>query len=276
MKSSFTIALCQTRVVDDKHKNINNAVARIEEAAQNGAELVALPEIFNCPYQKELFADYAESIDSGETIKRISDTAKKLGTYIVAGSIPETDEGKIYNTSITFDNKGRIIAKYRKVHLFNIDIPGKIVFKESEVLSQGNDITVINTELCKIGIAICYDIRFPEQMRLLALSGAELIVIPAAFNMITGQAHWELLIRTRAIDNQVYVAAVSPARNENAAYIAYGNSMVADPWGNVIAKADEKEGIIYALIDLDIVKKTRTELPLLKHRRNDVYKLMTK
>jgi omega-amidase len=261
MKSSFTIALCQTRVVDDKHKNINNAVARIEEAAQNGAELVALPEIFNCPYQKELFADYAESIDSGETIKRISDTAKKLGTYIVAGSIPETDEGKIYNTSITFDNKGRIIAKYRKVHLFNIDIPGKIVFKESEVLSQGNDITVINTELCKIGIAICYDIRFPEQMRLLALSGAELIVIPAAFNMITGQAHWELLIRTRAIDNQVYVAAVSPARNENAAYIAYGNSMVADPWGNVIAKADEKEGIIYALIDLDIVKKTRTDQP---------------
>ena len=263
-------------VIDNKDSNIKKALEMIKIAAENKSDMVILPEMFNCPYDNNKFKKYAEERKNSKTLKAIKESAKELNLYIVAGSIPELEDDNLYNSSFIFDRDGEIIASHRKMHLFDIDIAGKISFKESETLSAGNQITVVDTELCKIGVAICYDIRFPELLRLMALKGAELIVIPGAFNMTTGPAHWETLIRSRAIDNQLYVAAASPARNEELSYVAYGNSMVADPWGEIVARACEKEEIIYADLKLSRIKEVRKELPVLNSRRKDIYDLIEK
>ena len=165
----------------------------------------------------------------------------------------------------------RLIGKHRKMHMFDIDIEGGIKFMESEALTPGDSVTVLETEYCKIGIAICFDVRFPELSRKMALEGAEIIVLPAAFNMTTGPAHWELSMRARALDNQVYFAAVSPARNINASYIAWGHSCVVSPWGDVLGILAEKEGILSVTVDTEYVKSVRDQLPLLKARRPELY-----
>jgi len=179
----------------------------------------------------------------------------------------------VYNTSYVFDRAGKEIAKHRKMHLFDIEVEGGQQFKESDVLSAGAGVTVFDTEFCKMGLMICYDIRFPELSRLMAIMGAEVIVVPAAFNMTTGPAHWEISFRMRALDNQVYMIGAAPARDYEASYHAYGNSIVTAPWGNVVCRMDEKEGMLLQEIDLEQVNKVRRELPLLKHRRSDVYEL---
>lgn len=273
---SFKLALCQMHVVQDKVKNIEKAVEMLWKAAEDGADIAVLPEMFNCPYDNSRFREYSESMDDSPTLDAISRKSKELGIYVVAGSIPEIYASKLYNTCVVFDRQGKKIGYHRKMHLFDIDVEGKIRFMESEVLSPGNDITVVETEFCKTGICICYDIRFPELSRLMALRGAEMIIVPGAFNMVTGPAHWEILMRTRALDNQVFLAAVSPARDLSASYTAYGNSMVANPWGSVVSRAGEEEEIVLVDIDLDEVAKVRRELPLLKHRRTDIYELNTK
>ncbi len=197
----------------------------------------------------------------------MSGIAKELGIYLIGGSIPELKDDNVYNTSYIFDRSGAVIGTHRKVHLFDIDVEGGIRFMESDTLTAGDEITVVETEFCKVGVAICYDVRFPEQSRRMALMGAKLIVLPAAFNMTTGPLHWDLSMRMRALDNQVYFAACSPARDTEGVYVAYGNSCVADPWGQFAAHADEKEGILYCDIDLGKVESVRNQLPLLKHRR---------
>lgn len=266
------LALCQMMVGMNKKDNVEKACSMIREAVSEGADIAALPEMFNCPYSNSYFRDYAED-EEGETVRTLSELAKETGVYIVGGSIPELDGDKVYNTSFIFGRKGEILGKHRKVHLFDIDVEGGISFRESDTLSPGNGLTVVDTEFCRIGVAICYDVRFPEMSRLMALEGAELIILPAAFNMTTGPVHWDLSMRMRALDNQVYFAAVSPARDMNGVYQAYGNSCVASPWGEFAAHTDETEGILYCDIDLERVKKVRKELPLLKHRREDLYKL---
>jgi omega-amidase len=273
MKNKFKVALCQMKVIDNKDSNIKKALDMIKTSAGNESDLIILPEMFNCPYDNSKFKEYAEEKNISKTLKAISNAAKELNQYIIAGSIPELDSNKLYNSSFVFNGNGEIIGSHRKIHLFDIDIAGKITFKESETLSAGNQITVIDTEFCKIGIAICYDMRFPELLRLMTIKGAELIVIPGAFNTTTGPAHWKTLIRARAIDNQIYMAAASPALNEELSYVAYGNSMVADPWGEILARAGQEEEIIYADIDLSKIKEVREELPVLKNRREDIYKM---
>ncbi|MCT4564217.1 MAG: carbon-nitrogen hydrolase family protein [Maledivibacter sp.] len=268
--SEFKIAVCQLDVLQKKEDNLGKAKEMIKEASHNGSDLVVLPEMFNCPYGNSSFPRFAEEFP-GETTSFLSKLAQDERVYIVGGSIPEKEGDNIFNTSYIFDRKGNVIGKHRKIHLFDIDIEDDISFKESDTLGYGNDITVFDTEFCKIGVAICYDMRFPELMRLMTLRGAEIIIIPAAFNMTTGPAHWHALSKIRAIDNQVYFVAASPARNLDSSYVAFGHSLIADPWGDVIAEADEKERIIYANIDLSRVKKIRNQLPLLKHRRVDLY-----
>lgn len=275
MKDKFTVALCQMQVVEDKNENVAHALDMIKKASQK-ADIIILPEMWNCPYQTELFPLYAEEMDNSPTLNAICKAAKKQETYILAGSIPEKHDGKTYNSSFFINPDGEIIGVHRKVHLFDIDVPDAISFKESQTLTAGNNVTVIDTELGKIGICICYDIRFPELLRLMALEGAELIIVPGAFNMTTGPAHWKPLIKVRAVDNQVYVAAASPARDNKASYVAYGHSMVADPWGKVISEAGAGEEILYVTIDLSSIEKVRYELPLLKNRRTDIYQLRKK
>lgn len=262
-------------VAESKDENIASARAMIKEASSRGSKFVVLPEMFNCPYNSELFHTFAEKYPEGETIKMLSEAARAEKVFLVGGSIPELEEGTVYNTSFVFSPEGKLLAKHQKVHLFDVDFAGGLSFQESKTLGYGKTITVIKTEICTFGVCICYDIRFPELSRLMALTGAELIVIPAAFNMTTGPAHWELLLRARAVDNQVFVAGAAPARNEKASYISYGHSAVVDPWGKIIANTDEKEGIIYGVIDLNLIDKIRNELPLLKHRRSDIYQIVS-
>ena len=275
MKDNFRIGLCQMKVLDDKMLNLGKAIDMIDRAAKEGVEMVILPEMFNCPYDTNKFKAYAESRDSSKSLKAVSTAAKDHGVYLVAGSIPELLDGKIYNSCFIFDRKGQIIDVHRKMHLFDVDIPD-IEFKESDTITPGNRVTVVDTDPIKIGVAICYDMRFPELFRLMALKGADIMVVPGAFNMTTGPAHWKTTVRARAIDNQTYVAAVSPARNTNLSYVAYGHSIIVDPWGKVIGEAGYGEQIICATIDISYLKNVREELPLLKNRRTDIYELIEK
>ncbi len=266
--ANIRVGLCQMSVAEEKSLNITNAVKHLSYCHSKGADIAVLPEMFNCPYDISKFSIYAESIENGETVKAISDAAKRLSMFIVAGSIPEASNGKLYNTSLVFDKQGRIIAKHRKVHLFDINIPGSIVFRESEVLSAGKEVTVVDTEFGKIGVAICFDMRFPELYMQMCQLGAVCIITPGAFNMVTGPAHWELLVRARALDNMLFHAAVSPARNENSNYIAYGYSMVCNPWGQVLAQCSDKEDNIVVDINTDEITSSRRRLPVISETQD--------
>jgi predicted amidohydrolase len=271
--SSFKIAICQMRVVDDKQVNIDKAKSMIKESTDNGADMVVLPEMFNCPYDTQKFSAYAESADDSPSLKTVSMAANMNDVYLFAGSIPELLDGNIYNSCFIFNRNGEVLDVYRKMHLFDVDIPG-MIFKESETVTAGNKITVVDMDLTNVGMAICYDIRFPELFRIMTLKKAGLMVVPGAFNMKTGPAHWKILIRARAIDNQVYMVVASPAPNEDLPYVAYGHSLIVDPWGKVLCEAGKDEEIIYATIDTSYTDKIRRELPILKNRRTDIYKLI--
>lgn len=269
----FKVAVCQMTVEEGKTENLQRAEAMLRKAVEDfNPEILVLPEMFNCPYANDYFPSYAEEYP-GESTIILSRLAKELKVYIVGGSIPEREKDKIYNTSFVFDPEGSLVARHRKMHLFDIDIEGGISFKESDTLGSGREVTVFQTPFCKIGLAICYDMRFPELMRLLAEKGAEVVVVPAAFNMTTGPAHWDSLIKVRALDNQLYFVAASPARNLKAVYHAYGHSSIVNPWGEVVVRGGAEEEIICGEVDLDYVDKIRNQLPLLKHRRRDVYEL---
>ena len=265
------LGLCQMKVTADKAENLRHARELIDKAAAGGAELVMLPEMFNSPYENAAFPVYAEPA-GGESWQMLSRAAKENGVYLVGGSVPELEAGKIYNTSFLFDREGRELARHRKVHLFDIDVPGGQRFKESDTLTAGDQITLVDTPWGKIGVAICFDIRFAEFFRVMGDGGAVLIAIPAAFNMTTGPAHWDLTFRMRAIDQQCFVAGCSPARDESASYVAYGNSLVADPWGSFPLHMDEKEHVRVVELDLADLEKYRGQIPILSGRRKDLYR----
>lgn len=265
------ISIIQMKTGKQKEENLQTALRWIERAAEEETDIVVLPEMFNCPYETENFPLYGETED-GESVERLSKAAGKHHIYLVGGSIPERDEeGRIYNTSFVFDREGCIIGKHRKMHLFDINIKGGQYFKESDTLTAGNTITVFPTEFGKMGLCICYDIRFPEIFRMMVDEGALAVFCPAAFNRTTGPKHWELLFRGRAVDNQIFMAGAAPAADETAAYISYGHSILTSPWGEVLAEAGEKEQILRGYFDFSEVKKVRKELPLLLHRRKGIY-----
>ena len=272
MGRKILIGLCQMQVCEDKAKNIQKARELIKQAGDEGCLIAILPEMFICPYDTSCFREYAEPSAGGRVFDFLSSVASEFGMIIIGGSIPEaTIGGSVYNTSLIFDSSGHLVGRHRKAHLFDIDIKNGIKFKESDVLTAGNEITVIDTPLIKMGVGICYDIRFPEFARAMVQKGAEILIYPAAFNNITGPAHWELLLRARAVDNQLFTAGVSSARNESASYKAYGHSMICDPWGNTIAKTDHKEGLVIGEIDLEKIYSIREQLPVLRHRRPKLY-----
>ena len=266
----FKLALCQISGSADKERNRAKASEYVREAAANGAQVISLPEMWNCPYSNDYFRKYAEPED-GESVQMMSELAKELGIYLIGGTIAELEGDKVYDTAFCFGKDGSIIGKHRKVHLFDIDVAGKVRFMESDTLTAGDSVTIVDTEFCKIGVAICYDVRFPDLFMKMALEGAKLIVLPAAFTYPTGMVHWDLLMRSRAMDNQVYFAGNAPARDENGIFKAYGNSCIVDPWAEFVAHADEKECIIYGDIDLEKEESIRQQLPVLKHRRPELY-----
>lgn len=267
------VAAIQMPTVKDKIQNIRTAGTYIEKIKAENPDFVILPEMFCCPYQTENFPVYAEK-EGGPSWQAMSDYARKYHIYLIAGSMPEADDvGNVYNTSYIFDRDGKQIGKHRKTHLFDINVKNGQYFKESDTLTSGDHATVFDTEFGKMGVMICYDIRFPEFARTMALDGARMIFVPAAFNMTTGPAHWELTFRARALDNQIYMLGCAPARDTQAGYISWGHSIVTDPWGKVMEQLDEKEGILIEEIDLDREEQIREQLPLLKHRKSEMYHL---
>lgn len=240
-----------------------------------------MPECFNSPYGTQYFSKYAETLlpsppsqEQSPSFHALSSIAKEAKAYLVGGSIPEfaPETKKYYNTSLVFSPTGCLIASHRKTHLFDIDIPGKIRFKESEVLSAGNKVTIVDLpDYGKIGLAICYDIRFPETAMIAARNGCFLLVYPGAFNLTTGPLHWSLLGRARAMDNEVYVALCSPARDLDATYHAWGHSLVANPKAEVIVEAAEEEDIVYADLEPQTIEDIRKGIPIYEQRRFDVY-----
>nr|XP_054407594.1 omega-amidase NIT2 isoform X2 [Pongo abelii] len=243
--ASFRLALIQLQISSIKSDNVTRACSFIREAATQGAKIVSLPECFNSPYGTKYFPEYAEKIP-GESTQKLSEVAKECSIYLIGGSIPEEDAGKLYNTCAVFGPDGTLLAKYRKIHLFDIDVPGKITFQESKTLSPGDSFCTFDTR-------------------------CQLLVYPGAFNLTTGPAHWELLQRGRAVDNQVYVATASPARDDKASYVAWGHSTVVNPWGEVLAKAGTEEAIVYSDIDLKKLAEIRQQIPVFRQKRSDLY-----
>jgi len=278
MLPKFRLALIQLAVGASKADNLTRAEAFIKKAAkEGGAQVIALPECFNSPYGTQYFNEYAEDMTSGSSpsLDVLKKSAKENSIHLIGGSIPEREGDRLYNTCVICGPDGQVLAKHRKVHLFDIDIPGKITFKESETLSPGNSFTTFSTNHCQVGVGICYDIRFAEMALVYRDLGCQVLVYPGAFNMTTGPAHWEALARSRALDNQVYVATVSPARDTGASYVAWGHSTVMDPWGSVVSKTEEKEDIVYADIDLEKLKTIRDQVPITKQRRSEMYKVVS-
>jgi len=269
---SLLLALVQLKVGANKAENLAAASALVTKAAKNGAKLVSLPECFNSPYGTQYFADYAEKIP-GETSNTLSKLAKDLQIHLVGGSIPESCDGKIYNTTPVFGPDGEMLGKFSKIHLVDLDVPGKVKMKEAEVLSPGDSLLSFDVGPCKVGIGICNDMRFPELAHMYEQQGCNLLLYPGAFSTTTGPLHWQSLVTARALDNQVYVAGCSPARDDNATYAAWGHSMVVDPWGNIVAKTEEKEDIIYADIDLDHLSTVRNQMPTHIQKRNYTFRV---
>ena len=269
--AKFNLALVQMGGALTNDENIRNARSKIDEAASNGADIVVLPEMFSCPYKASNFPIFAQE-DGQANWLALSESARKNRVYLVAGSMPEREGSCIYNTSYVFDRDGKQIAKHRKMHLFDCDIPGGANFHESDTLTAGNQVTVFETEFGKFGLMVCFDIRFPELSRLMCDLGAKMLFVPAAFNLVSGPNWWEVMFRARATDNQVYMAGCSPARDEKASYVAWGHSLVVDPFGKILAQLDEKEAILYQQVDLAEVENFRQQYKILQSRRLDIYR----
>lgn len=267
----YTVAVIQMDSQNDKGKNLRQACTWIEEAAERGAKLVCFPEVMNLIGRNVGEGGGKEEIQ-GYTITKLCEKAKECGIYIQGGSITEEVQGEKIsrNTSVMISPDGEVIGIYRKLHMFDITLADGKPFKESDKVKGGDEIVTVPTELGTFGMSVCYDIRFPELYRIMALRGAQVIFTPASFTMPTGKDHWEPLLRARAIENGCYVVAAGQIGTKPA-YMAYGNSMVIDPWGTVIARAKDIPGITYAEIDLDYLEKIRSQIPSLQNRRADIY-----
>lgn len=277
LSKSLQVALLQFHANADKTANLKKVTEFIQTALKHSPkpQLIMLPECFQSPYAVDEFKNYAEKIPDGETTKLLSKLAKDNEVSIIGGSIPEFDEsdGGLYNTSVVFNSNGEIIAKHRKVHLFDISIPNGITFKESDSLKPGNKATVFEIPEIetKFGLGICYDIRFPELAMIASRKGAGIMAYPGAFNTVTGPKFWTKFAIARAIDNQNYVLMCSPARNPNGGYQAYGHSMVVDPNGEILVEAGHDEEIVYAELKKDIITEARNNIPITIQRRFDIY-----
>ncbi|MBR3396692.1 MAG: carbon-nitrogen hydrolase family protein [Lachnospiraceae bacterium] len=269
------IAVLQTIVTDNKEKNLQEAEERIRSAAERGAELAVLPEMFCCPYSGAYFRAFSEPA-GGRIWSSLAEAAVRYKIAVAAGSMPESEDGRLYNTSFVFDSDGRQIARHRKMHLFDVDFRDGQYFKESDTFSAGDEVTLFDLGGMRFGLCICFDMRFPELTRLMALQGAEAVVVPAAFNRTTGPMHWETMFRQRAADDQVYTIGCAPAADENAEYVSYGNSIICSPLGRILQRAGTGPEMLLAEIDPEAVREAREQLPLLPARRTDIYEVREK
>ncbi len=269
----YTVALCQMDSQSDREANLQTAERLLKRAAGEGAALIAFPELFN-----RIDAGEAppEEVPSGVSIRFMAELARRHGVWVLCGSLHEAREGRRYNTSVLLNPTGEVAARYSKLHMFDVTLPDGSVALESALVQPGEGITVADTPLGRLGMSICYDLRFPELYRLMALQGAEVLLVPAEFNRYTGQRHWEVLLRARAIENACYVLApgqIGIKQTADGPYPCYGNSMIISPEGEILARLGEEEGIALAEIDLRRVAESRQRIPVLQNRRTDIYDL---
>jgi len=265
-------AAVQLNSTDDKQRNLETAERLVRAAADDGAELIALPEKWNLLAGGEALLAGAEPID-GPTITAARSWARELGVHLVAGSIAERDPDneKLFNTSVLIDSQGEVEAVYRKIHMFDVDVGG-VAYRESEHEDPGTEIVVAHAGDVAVGMTVCYDLRFPELYRILAVRGARVIVVPAAFTLHTGKDHWEPLLRARAIENQAFIVAPNHFGEAPPHYHSYGRSMIVDPWGVILATAGDEETFIAAELDFALQDRVRESLPSLANRRPESYK----
>jgi deaminated glutathione amidase len=276
MPDRIRIACVQMTSRADKAANIEAADQLVARAASTGADVVVLPEKWNTIGDADTYRANAESLEGGESVEAMAGWARLHGITLVGGSITERREGrdKLSNTSLVFDPEGAVVAVYRKIHLFDVEVGG-VVYRESEAEEPGHEPVVAEVEGWKIGLSVCYDVRFPELYRILALEGAELVTVPAHFTTPTGRDHWHVLLRARAIENQCYVAAAAQVGETLPGKPAYGRSLIADPWGVVLAQAPDEQTVIAAELDRARLQDIRAKLPSLKNRVPDAYRWPT-
>lgn len=251
------ISLIQMNVTADKQKNLAHAGELVRSA--RGADVIMLPEMFCCPYAPRSFVENAEP-EGGRVTNALSLMAKDAGAYLIGGSMPESENGRIFNTCFVYAPDGSLAARHRKAHMFDIDVAGGQRFFESETLTPGAGTTVFDTPWGRFGVCICFDIRFPDFIR--KMRGIDYLAVPAAFNMTTGPLHWELLFRARAVDNQVFTFGCAPARDEKSAYVSYANSIAVSPWGRVTARAGSEESVLTVEADPGEVRSAREQIPI--------------
>ncbi|HMK73265.1 MAG TPA: carbon-nitrogen hydrolase family protein [Myxococcaceae bacterium] len=262
------IAAVQMASGADKAKNLATAERLVRRAAERGAELVGLPENVAWMGPEPERASAAEPLD-GPTLLHLAELARRLGIHLLAGSILEAGapEGRLYNTSVLFGPSGERLAVYRKIHLFDVEVGDGQTYRESAAVAPGSEAVSAETSLGPIGLSVCYDLRFPELYRALSARGAVLLTVPSAFTLTTGKDHWEVLLRARAIENQAYVLAPAQGGRHPGDRLTYGHALIADPWGLVVARASEGEGVAVAEMDASLLERVRSRLPALRHRR---------
>ncbi|MCF7924468.1 MAG: carbon-nitrogen hydrolase family protein [Candidatus Izimaplasma sp.] len=258
------ILVIQNSVKEKYSDNITNLNKLLSQTKSKKYDFIIFPEMFVTPYELKYFKKYKHNKNSPifDYLKEIS---RKYSSYVIGGSIPEAFNNNIYNTSYIFNREGEIIAKYRKIHLFSVTYPDNTTFSEADVLSPGNKIITFDTEFGKMGIIICFDIRFPILSKKIRDKGAKIIFVPGAFNTYTGPMHWHTTFKARAIDNQIFFVGASPSYYSFGNYEPYGHSLVVDPFGKIIHELDNKEGLIEANIDLKVIDKARSSIPIIKN-----------
>jgi predicted amidohydrolase len=276
MPDRIRVACVQMTSRADKAANLEVAERLVSQAAATGADVVVLPEKWNAIGDADTLRAAAESLDGGESVWAMGEWARGHGITLVGGSITERREGreKLSNTSLVFDSDGGVVATYRKIHLFDVEVGG-VTYRESEAEEPGDEPVVAHVEGWGIGLSVCYDVRFPELYRILALEGAELVTVPAHFTTPTGKDHWHVLLRARAIENQCYLAAAAQVGETLPGKPAYGRSLIADPWGLVVAQAPDEETVIAAELDRAHLQEIRARLPSLANRQPNAYRWPT-
>jgi deaminated glutathione amidase len=276
MPDRIRVACVQMTSRADKAANLEAAERLVAQAAATGADIVLLPEKWNGIGDAAFYHETAEPLDNGESVAAMSTWARTHGITLVGGSIVELREGreKRSNTSLVFDSDGEIVATYRKIHLFDVEVGG-VVYRESESEEPGDEAVVADAEDWRLGLSVCYDVRFPELYRILTLEGAQLVTVPAHFTTPTGKDHWHVLLRARAIENQLYVAAAAQIGETLPGKPAYGRSLIVDPWGLVIAQAPDEETVVSAELDRAHLDDIRAKLPSLANRQANAYRWPT-
>ena len=273
MTDLLRVACVQLNAGPEKAANLEQAETLVARAAAGGADLVVLPEKWNAWGGPEVLRAAAEPLEGGETTAAMAGWARRHGITLVGGSFTESRAGKekLSNTCPVFDPDGALVAVYRKIHMFDVEVGGQ-VYRESETEEPGEEIVACDVEGWQLGLTTCYDVRFPELYRILALGGAVLVTIPAAFTLFTGKDHWELLVRARAVENQLYVAAANQWGPHGNGKASFGRSMIVDPWGVVLATAPDEDTVISAELDRTRLERIRQSLPALANRQPAAYR----